>query len=492
MNEKEEHSGVKKKAFAGVIWKLMERFIAQGVSLIISIIIARILSPSEFSVVGIVTVFFNFANIIITSGFNTALIQKKNCDALDYATVLYTSLLISLVLYLLLFLSAPWIAAIYHISELKSMLRFMGLTLPVLAIKSVWCAYISSNLLFRRFFFATLGGTLVSGVVGFYMAMTGYGAWSLIAQQMTNIFIDTIILFICTRIEIKIAFSFERLKTLFSYGWKIFVSSLLGTTYTEISPLVIGLHFSATDLSFYTKGKSFPSMLATSGTSTLAAVLFPVMAKYQDDKQRILHYTRLFMRLSSFLCFSMMLGFFAVADNFVYVILTEKWLPSVYYIRIFCVALMFDVIAIGNCETIKAIGRSDVYLFIEIIKKTGYFITLFLFIYFAPSARVLAAAYIVCTIISVVVNSIPNAGLIRYRFTDQISDILPNLLLAIIMCVGTMLVGKAFPRGLLSLLIQILAGVIIVFALSIITGNQAFNYFLDYSKTLVNRRRVNK
>ena len=277
-----------------------------------------------------------------------------------------------------------------------------------MAVKAVWCAYISSNLLFRRFFFATLGGTVFSGVVGVYMALNGFGAWALIAQQMSNTAIDTIILVLCTRVQIALAFSFSRLKRLFGYGWKIFASSLLGTTYSEVSPLVIGLKYSVNDLSFYTKGKSFPSMLATSATSTLASVMFPVMAKYQDDKERIRKYTRLFIRLSSFLCFSMMLGFFAVADNFVYVVLTEKWMPAVYYIRVFCLSYMFDVVAIGNCETIKAIGRSDVYLIIEIIKKAGYFITLFLFIWFSESAEILAIAYIVCTIISVVVNSIPN------------------------------------------------------------------------------------
>ena len=314
MQETEQHAGVKRKAFAGVIWKLMERFIAQGVSLVVSIIIARILSPTEFSVVGIVTVFFNFANIIITSGLNTALIQKKDSDTVDYSTVLYTSLLLSLIIYGVLFFWAPWIAALYKIPELTIMIRVMGISLPIMAVKAVWCAYISSNLLFRRFFFATLGGTVFSGVVGVYMALNGFGAWALIAQQMSNTAIDTIILVLCTRVQIALVFSFSRLKRLFGYGWKIFASSLLGTTYSEVSPLVIGLKYSVNDLSFYTKGKSFPSMLATSATSTLASVMFPVMAKYQDDKERIRKYTRLFIRLSSFLCFSSTRGKYSLTE----------------------------------------------------------------------------------------------------------------------------------------------------------------------------------
>ena len=479
---------MKKKAFSGAFWKLMERFVAQGISLIVSIIIARILSPTEYSVVGIVTVFFNFANIFITSGLNTALVQKKDADRLDYTTVLLTSLAFSAAVYLLLFLAAPEVARIYRQPVLLPMLRIMGLTLPITAVKAVWCAYISANLLFRRFFFATLGGTLISGAVGIYMALHGYGAWALIAQQMTNTAIDTVILLLCTRIHLARGFSFERLRGLFRYAWKLFLSSLLGTTYTEISPLVIGIRFSPDDLAFYTKGKSFPSMLSTTATSTLSAVLFPVLAKVQDEKEKIRDYTRLYMRLSSFLSFPIMLGFFAVAENFVHVVLTDKWLPAVYYMRVFCICNMFDVVAIGNCETIKAIGRSDVYLIIEIIKKAGYFLTLAAFLIFGRSAKELALAYVVCTVIQVAVNSVPNIRLIGYRYGDQLRDLLPNLLLAVTMCAAAMLVGQWLSLGLLSLCVQILTGILVFAALSALTKNPAFFYLLRTGREFMNRR----
>ena len=184
----------------------MERFIAQGIYLVVSIVLARILSPTEFSVVGIINVFFTFANIFITSGLNTALIQKKDSDDIDYSTVTFTSLGFSAVVYFILFISAPTIASAYHKEILVPMIRIMGLTFPVTALKAVWCAYISSNLLFRKFFFATLGGTVASGITGIYMALHGFGAWALIAQQMTNTIIDTIILILTTRIRISLTF----------------------------------------------------------------------------------------------------------------------------------------------------------------------------------------------------------------------------------------------------------------------------------------------
>ena len=485
-----DRSEMKKKAFSGVFWKLMERFLAQGISLIVSIVLARILSPTEFSVVGIVAIFFNFANVFITSGLNTALVQKKDADKLDYSTVLLTSLVFSAAVYLVLFIAAPSVARIFNQPVLQPMIRLMALTLPITAIKAVWCAYISSHLLFRRFFFATLGGTLFSGVVGIAMALRGCGAWALIAQQMTNTAIDTVILVCCTRVELAKSFSFDRLRGLFRYAWKLFLSSLLGTTYTEISPLVIGLRFSPENLSFYTKGKSFPSMLSTTATSTLSAVLFPVLAKVQDQKEQIREYTRLYMRLSSFLCFPVMLGFFAVADNFTHVVLTDKWMPAVYYMRVFCLCYMFDVVAIGNCETIKAIGRSDVYLLIEVIKKAGYFLTLIVFLIFAPSPEVLALAYVICTVIQVAVNSVPNIRLIGYRYRDQLWDLLPNLLLAAVACGLAILVGKRLAFGLLPLCLQIITGVVTYIGLAALTRNPSLFYLMRTGREFMDRRKT--
>lgn len=482
-------SEIKKKTFSGVFWKLMERIIAQGITFIVSLVIARILSPTEYSIVGIVTVFFNFANVFIIGGLNTALIQKKNVDALDYSTVLYESLFASVIIYVILFFCAPIISDIYNQEMLVDMIRIMGLSLPITAIQSVWCSFISTKLLFKKFFFATLGGSIISGVVGLYMALNSYGVWSLVAQQMTNIIIDTMILVASTRIGLMLRFSWKRFKNLFSYAWKIFVSSLIGTTYTEISPLVIGIKFRPSDLSFYTKGKEFPYMLSATATSTISSVLFPVLAKFQDDKKRILDYTRLYVKLASFVCFPIMLGFFAVSENFVYVVLTDKWLPAVYYIRVFCVCSMFDVVAIGNCETIKAIGRSDVYLIIEIIKKTGYFVTLFLFIICSDSAHTLALAYVVCTVIQVIVNSIPNIRLIDYGIKNQIVDLLPNLIASIIMCVITVVLGKIFPLGLMALGIQIVVGMAVFLLICVASKNRSFYYFWDTYKSFVSSRR---
>ncbi len=265
-NNQLSEKNIKHKAISSAAWKFGERIIAKLVTLVVSIILARILVPEDYSVVAIITIFFSFANIIISGGLNTALIQKKNTDIIDYSSVLNLSLILSVLVYLLLFVTSPILATIYKQPSLVLMIRIMALILPIGAFKAVICAYVSNNLDFKKFFFSTLGGTLVSAAVGITLALKGAGAWALVAQQMTNTVIDTLILFGVTRIRFKLIIAKERIIKLFSYGWRILVSSFIGVLYTEINPLFVGLKYNSTDLSFYTKGRSFPGLISTTTT----------------------------------------------------------------------------------------------------------------------------------------------------------------------------------------------------------------------------------
>ena len=478
---------LKKSAFSGFIWKFAERVLAQMVSLVVSIILARILLPDDYSVVGIVTIFFAFCNVFITGGLNTALIQKKDADEIDYATILHVNMLIALVLYVVMFFGAPLIAGIYDKPLLIPVIRVMGITFFVNGFLAVLSAYTSSTLQFKKFFFSTIVGTVISAVVGITMALNGFGAWALVAQQMTNSIINTIILFITTRFKILFVLSIDRLKGLFRYGWKIFVASFVSVLYDEINPLIVGIKFSATDLSYYTKGKSFPSLLNQTISGTLSSVLFPVMSKIQEDKEEVLKVTRRYIRVASYIIFPMMIGFFAVAKNFVVVILTEKWLFAVPYIQVFCVTYMFNIIQTGNLEAIKAIGRSDITLILEIIKKSAYFIIIALFVFFTNSPEMLAVSSVVCTLIASVVNTYPNRTLIGYRYRQQITDILPNLILAILMGVVVAAMND-IPISLYLLFpLQMLAGAFVYVLLSLLTRNENLNYLLSSIKLLLKR-----
>ena len=301
-------SDLKSKTISGLSWKFAERICAQGVSTIVAIILARSLMPSDDAVVSIVTIFFTFANVFISGGFSSALIQKKDTDWLDYSSVLHISFLMALILYAIMFFIAPLIAKIYDINLLVPIIRVMGLTFFINAIKSVVCAYISHHMQFKKFFFATIVGTIISAVVGIWMAKAGFGAWALVAQQMINSFIDTVILFITTKFRIVFKVSMPKIKVLFRFGWKVFASNLIHIIYVESKPLIIGVKFEVNDLSYYTKGDNFPKMIYSSVVETLAGVMFPAMSKVQDDKVALLHFLRKFIQLTSDIIFPLLLG----------------------------------------------------------------------------------------------------------------------------------------------------------------------------------------
>ena len=477
-----DNNELKMKAFSGALWKFAERIGAQLVSLFVSIVLARLLTPEDYSVVGIVTIFFALCNVFITGGFNAALIRKKNADKEDYATVFYISMSVAVLLYGVLYFTAPAIAKLYAQPLLVPIFRVMGLSLPLFAAKSVVSAYISNQLQFKKYFFATLGGTIVSAVVGIVMAVKGFGPWALVAQNLVNSGIGTVILFLVTRLRIPLAFSWAKLKDLLDYSWKIFAASLITAIYDEVNPLIIGLKFSANDLSFYTKGRAYPALLNTSIDGTLSAVLFPVISKVTDDKEAVLRYTRRFFRVSSFIVFPVMIGFFAVSDNFIRVLLTEKWMPAAPYVKIFCLSYMFNIIQNGNLQTIRAVGRSDINLKLEIIIKTLYLVVIVTAVFLSDSPVALATTTLINTTIAILVNSAPNKKIIGYGLRRQMMDILPNLLISSVMGVAVYALGALPVVAWILLPLQVLSGAAIYVLINLLIKNPDLHYLLQMIK----------
>ena len=481
-------NNLKNKAFSGMIWKFMERICAQVVSLIVSIVLARILMPDDYSIVSIVTIFFTFCNVFISGGLNTALIQKKDADVEDYSTVLHTSMFVALILYMVMFFLAPAIANLYSKQILIPVIRIMSLTFFINAFKSVLSAYTSSNLQFKKFFFSTIVGTIISAFVGIYMAINGYGAWALVAQQMTNSLLDTLILYLTTKYRIIFKVSFKKLKSLFSYGWKIFVSSIISVIYDQINPLIVGVKYTSKDLAYYSKGQSYPGLINSTISDTLQSVLFPIMSKVQDNKEMVLSVTRKYIKVASYVIFPMMIGLFSVSDIFVEVVLTEKWLPIVPYIQIFCFSYMLNIIQVGNLQTIKAIGRSDITLILEIVKKSFYLIIIILFVILSKNPIVLALSSIVCTVFATVVNTYPNRKLLGYKYKYQLNDLLPNLIISIIMGIVVYLIKYIQISKVLILILQVFIGIIVYILLSKFTKNENLYYLIDYVRSYFRKR----
>lgn len=468
-----------------IIWKFLERLLAQGVSFVVTVVLARILTPDDYSVVSIVTVFFAFCNIIITGGLNTSLIRKKDSDIVDYSTIFFFSMLLASILYICMFCASPYIAILYDKPLLKPVIRVMGIIFFVFALKSVVYAYVAHNLQFKKFFWATLFGTLLSAVVGIALAMRGYGTWALIAQQLTNNIVDVIILLLVTRIKFRFVFSVSRLKYHINYSWKIFVASVIDTSYNQIKPLIIGIKYTTRDLAYYNKGDNFPTLVNTTISNTMSSVLFASFSKLQDDKASLLAAVRRYIKLSSYIMFPAMMGLFIVAEPLVQFLLTEKWLPVVPFMRIFCVVYMFDLIHVGNLHAIKALGRTDISLKLEIIKKTIYFALIIGFVAWSKSTIAFAFCNLACSLVGTIVNTYPNRKLLGYKYRYQFVDIAKTMLCTILMIVLVWLVSMINIHGFTLLIVQLITGVLTYILFSVLLKNDNLWYILDLLKSMV-------
>ena len=479
---------IKNKAISGVIWKGMERLAGQLVSSIVAIILARILMPDDYSVVSIVAIFFVFCEIFISGGLNTALIQKKNADIIDYSTILISNLVMALILYIIMWFCASRIAMLYKKVILIPIIRVMAINFFFIAYKGVVSAKIIADLQFKKFFMSSIWGTLMSAVIGITMAINGYGPWALIAQQMVHTFIAALILTFTSRIKFELKFNFERFKSLFSFGGKILLSSIIHEIYNQTKPLIVGIKYSSIDLAYYNKGKTYPDLIANTSNDTLSFSLFPALSKIQDDKSAVLNMVRRFMQLSSFFVFPTMFGFLAISENFVRIILTDKWMPIVPYIMIFCISGMFKPIQSGNLMAIRAIGRSDILLKLEILKKSLYYIVIICFLLFSKGPVLLAISGIITAIIASIINIYPNKKLFGYGYRKQFQDLFLNFLISAIMGGAVIVIKFVKINIFISFIIQIISGVLIFIGLNILFKNENMSYAFAVAKAFLNKK----
>lgn len=457
-------------------WRLAERFGAQGVALVVSIILARLLVPEVYGTIALVTVFTQILNVFVDSGFGNALIQKKDADDLDFSTVFYFNVAVCLLLYAGVFLAAPWIARFYNDLALTPVVRVLSLTLIISGVKNVQQAYVSRTMQFKRFFFATLGGTIGAAVIGIAMAYFGFGVWALVAQQIFNATVDTLILWITVKWRPKWMFSWQRLKGLFSFGWKLLASSLLDTVYSDLRQLIIGKLYTSSDLAQYNRGKQLPDLLVNNIDTSINSVLLPAMSQVQDDSARVKSMTRRAMKTSTYVIAPIMMGLAFTAEFVIRLLLTEKWMPCVPFLRIFCITYMFYPVHTANLNAIKAMGRSDLFLKLEIVKKMVGLIVLLSTMWFGVMA--MAYSLLFTSITSQIINSWPNKKLLDYSYPEQIRDILPGILLAVLMgCCVYPIHWLGLPDAV-TLLIQVPLGIVIYIGVSAVLRLDSYKYVM--------------
>ncbi len=471
---------IKKKVFSGLFWKFGERITAQLISLIVSVILARILSPEDYGAVAIVMVFIALANVFVSSGFGNALIQKKEADNLDFSSVFYINILLSLFLYFILFFLSPIIAEFYDMPVLSPALRVLGIRIIVAAVNSVQQAYVSRNMLFKRFFWSTLFGTLLSGIVGIFMAYQGFGIWALVAQYLTNTCTDTIVLWITVRWRPDFKCSCERAKKLLAYGWKLLASGLLDTGYRQLRTLIIGKKYTSSDLAYYNQGDKYPNLIVVNINTSISSVLFPAMSQYQDNKEKVKQMTRRAIQVSSYIMWPLMFGLSVVAEPLIKIILTEKWLPCVPYLRIFCFTYGVWPVHTANLQAINALGRSDLFLKLEIIKKGIGIIALVISMQISPLA--MAYSLIITDIISIFVNATPNTRLIQYHYLEQAKDLFLPLFLALFMAIIVYPISFLALPDIFIIVLQVVTGTVVYLGESLLFRYSAFYYLISFIK----------
>ena len=467
---------MKNKVASGVIWKFIERLSIQLGKFVIQLVLARILVPEEYGIIAILTVYIAVADSIVQGGLNLAIVQAKEVDSTDYSTVLITSFIASIVMYSILFLFAPLISDWYDIPILTQLLRVLSLTLFSGAIYSVEIAYIQRRIQFRLNFISSAIGIVVSGIIGILFAIKGFGVWAIVIQQMSNQVIAVFVLLVCIRKVPRFSFHFDRLRKLFSFGWKVMMSSVIATITENLYNIVLGKIYNVEVLGYYNRGHQFPTVICSSANQTIAGVLLPVFSRKQDDLEELVKSTRKGVRLSCFLIIPLMTGLLSMAPQLIKLLLTDKWLPCVPFLRMEC--LFYITLAANYVESqaIRAIGKSQVSMYLEITKTllaiVGIVLLMHEDIFYIMLQRVLISLFL-----SLIVMYICKK-LIGYSIIDQIKDQYKYYIASGIMGFFIVLIGKANITLILLVICQFFSGILIyLFILLLLKDEVVYEFF---------------
>lgn len=468
----------KSTVISSLFWKFMERAGVQVMQFVVSIVLARLLAPEEFGLIAMVMIVIAIADVFVQSGLGIALIRKKEVDDLDFSSVFYASLTIAATAYTIVFISAPFISEFFGQSGLTPVIRVLTLTLFIGVFNSIQNAYVARHMMFKKLFIRGLCATIPSGALGIFLAYQGFGIWALVVQQLSNASFSVLAMWFTVPWRPHLQFSWERLKDLFSFGWKLLVSALIDNIYDKIRAVVIGKMFSSSALAFNDRGDHFPRLLITNINSSISAVLLPSLSAYQDDKPQLKKMARRSIVTSSFVLVPMMTGLAMLAQPLVLILLGEKWLPCVPFIQAYCFTYALYPIHTSNLSAIQAMGRSDIFLKLEIIKKT-YGLALIVGSYFYFKTPIgLAYGAMVSAVISTFVNASPNKKLMGYSYFEQLKDIFPSFILAAIMAAGMYGFSLIQMNLYLSFGLQIILGMVIYLSLAKILHLECFEYII--------------
>lgn len=460
-----------KKVLSNLIWRYAERSLAVLITFVVSMVLSRILSPSDYGTVALISVIIGMLEVFCTRGYNQALVQKKIIYSIDYNTVFWTNLLIEIALYILVFLSAPLIANLYGDNELVEMVRILALKIVIAGFNSIQQAYAQRNMLFRKFFFSTLFGTFFSGVVGIIMAYAGAGAWAIVAQSLINPFVDTVVLFFTIEWKPKLEFSFLSFKEMTPFGIRMFLTGLIDSVYGNLRSFIIGMKYSASDLSFHDKGRNIPSLVINNTQTAASNVFFSALSKENtifEVKEKMREYTRMML----FVLCPVMIGIACVSQKLIIILFSAKWEPSSPYVVLYCLAYLTWIPQMLINLSLMAIQREKIVLVISMIHRFSEIAILFGILNHGPFVIALSALvmdYMVFIIAYIVANKV-----LKYSFLEIVFDIWRTLVSTVIMAISIILENVLFTYNniIMSLLLNVITGVIVFVVVSIIIKNK--------------------
>jgi teichuronic acid exporter len=475
-------NNLRQKTVDALIWRGMETFGQQGIRFVIQIVLARLLLPEQFGLIGMLTIFIMLAQVFINSGFGQALIQKKNADHTDECSIFYFNILVSVIVTGILWLVAPWIAVFYKQPVLIPLTRVLSLNLIINAFAQIQITVLTKKIDFKSQLKVGVSASLFSGVIGVVMAYKGFGVWALVGQQVSRSFAQTMIYWFVSDWRPALILSFSSLRSLFSFGSKLLFSGLLGTVFNNIYLVVIGKLFSLADLGFYSKAKGLQEFPVRSTSSIISSVTFPVFASIQDERSRVKVGVQKSLTTLVMMITPCMLGLAVVARPLVSVVLTDKWLPCVPFLQLLCIEGILWPLHVINMDILKALGRSDLFFRLEVIKKILTVISIA--VTYRWGIQAMIYGQIIMSILSYYLNSYYSGKFINYPIKEQLFDLAPYFGVAMVMgiCVYSIQLFP-FPNNLALLASQILVGISIYTAIGWILRMPAFVEIIDISRS---------
>ena len=457
-------ASLRHKTISGLFWSFSESGINTSTNFIIGIILARLLSPSDFGIIGMIVIFIAISNTFIDSGFNEALIRKNNCGQKDYSTVFYFNLLIGAFLYCTLFISAPSISRFFNTPILIMLVRILSISLIINAFGIIQKTILIKTINFKLLTKISVISSIVSGTIGVWVAYSGFGIWALVIRSLVNNILITLLLWFFNRWLPSLMFSYNSLKEMFSFGSKLLIARLINQIYENIYYVIIGKYFSVVVLGYYLRADKFNLLISKTFTTSIQRVTYPVLSTIQNDKTRLKNGYKRIVKPTMLLMFSMMMGMAAIASPLIHTLLGKKWLPSVEYLQLLCFIGMLYPLHALNLNILNVRGKSDLFLLIEIIKKTLAIPIIIIGIYFG--IKVMILCMIIFSFSMLLLNSYFSGKLINYPISEQLRDILPSFVLATTMSASVYFIQLSLPYiPIVKLIIGIVAGLAIIILL---------------------------